>query len=156
MNKSILFNLELEWMRWSSALLTLGISDKVMKLWKLTVEDYDPSVASTWLSVVSKTHMVTLCARSITVTMIIKVVATETSIAWFHPGELKEKKIHKWSGTHNFLEPGQSKGADNQKSKPNTIYIIDSFPRKQMHMITSRTNIDSFLCIYLFFAESFH
>ncbi len=65
--------------------------------------------------------------------MVIDVVATETSIAWFHAGELKKKiKIH------NSVTPVQSNGAKKQ-AKYN---IIDFFPRKQMHRVTSRTNID--------------
>lgn len=48
---------------------------------KLTVKDYDTAISATGLGVVSETHMVTLRARGITVTMIIKVVATETSVA---------------------------------------------------------------------------
>lgn len=86
---------------------------------KLTVEDYDTAISATGLGVVSETHMVTLRARGITVTMIIKVVATETSIAWLHPGKLKNTRIR--SGTSLFPN------ARSEKQEKRNTDDIDSF-----------------------------
>lgn len=93
---------------------------------KLTVEDYDTTISTTGLGVVSETHMVTLCARGIAVTMIIKVITAETSVARFHPGELRENTQESKNGQepHYSLMPGQ-------KRKQNVIHMIDSFIHEQ-------------------------
>lgn len=51
----------------------------------LTVEDDDPSISSTGLGVVTKTHMVALHTGCFAMVMLVQVVATETGVTRLHP-----------------------------------------------------------------------